>query len=169
MGNDVRFAEAARHVGTLLGGRGLAMVYGGAHVGLMGIVADAALIAGAEVIGVLPRGLETKEVAHRGLTNLIVTNGMHERKARMYELADVFLILPGGFGTMDEMFEILTWRQLGDHGKPVGLLNVAEFYTPLVTFLDHQVETGLLRAENRKVLHVDHDADRLLDRLLVGD
>jgi uncharacterized protein (TIGR00730 family) len=169
MGNDPRFADAAREVGGLLGKRGLGLVYGGAQVGLMGVVADAALGAGAEVIGVLPRVLEDKEVAHRGLTELVLTEGMHERKAKMYELADVFLTLPGGYGTMDEMFETLTWRQLGEHGKPVGLLDVAGFYTPLVTFLDHQVRAGLLRAEYRGLLHVDDDPDRLLDRLMIGD
>jgi hypothetical protein len=169
MGNDPRFAEAARTVGALLGARGLGLVYGGANVGLMGVLADAALAAGAEVIGVLPRILEHKEVAHRGLTQLFLTDGMHERKAKMYELADVFLTLPGGYGTMDEMFETLTWRQIGEHGRPVGLLDVGGFYAPLVTFLDHQTSAGLLRPEYRGLLHIDDDPDRLLDQLMIGD
>ncbi len=166
VGTDPRFGEAARAVGALLARRGVGMVFGGGKVGLMGICADAALVGGGEVIGVIPRGLETKEVAHRGLTALHVTSGMHERKAKMYDLADAFITLPGGFGTMDELFETLTWAQLGTHGKPVGLLDVAGFYTPLLAFVDHQVKSGLLRAEYRGLLIADDDAPRLLDRLL---
>lgn len=166
MGEDARLVEAARETGALIASRGLGLVYGGAQVGLMGVVADAALRAGGEVIGVIPRAFDDHEVAHRGLTRLLVTEGMHERKAAMYGLSDAFVTLPGGFGTMDELFETLTWRQLGTHGKPVGLLDVAGFYAPLVTFLDHQVRAGLLRPEYRGILFVDDDPPRLLDRLL---
>lgn len=166
MGKDPRFAEAARAVGALLARRGLGLVYGGGNIGLMGVVADAALAAGGEVIGVIPRGLEQKEVAHRGVSQLHVTDGMHARKALMYRLSDAFLTLPGGFGTMDELFEILTWAQLGEHGKPVGLLDVAGFYRPLVAFLENQVQAGLLREEYRGLLSVADDPSALLDRLL---
>ena len=168
MGNDPRYAAAARGVGELLARRGLGLVYGGAMVGLMGVVADAVLAGGGEVVGVIPQGLETKEVAHRGLSALHVTRGMHERKAMMYELSDAFLTLPGGYGTMDELFETLTWAQLGEHKKGVGLLDVAGFYTPLLAFLDVQVKAGLLRPEYRGMLAVDDDAERLLQRLLPG-
>jgi uncharacterized protein (TIGR00730 family) len=165
-GNDPRFAEAARDVGTLIARRGLGLVFGGGKVGLMGLVADAALAAGGEVHGVLPRGLEEKEVAHRGLTCLEITPGMHARKQRMYELSDAFVVLPGGYGTMDEMFEVLTWNQIGAHQKRVGILDVGGFYRPLFAFLDAQVQAGLLRPEYRGQLLVDDDAARLLDRLL---
>lgn len=166
MGRDPRYAEAAREVGGLLAASGYGLVYGGGNIGLMGVVADAVLAAGGEVIGVIPRGLEQKEVAHRGLSQLLVTDGMHARKQKMYELSDAFMTLPGGFGTMDELFETLTWAQLGDHQKPVGLLNVAGFYDPLIAMVDHQVREGVLRKEYRGLLQTDDDAARLLTRLL---
>jgi uncharacterized protein (TIGR00730 family) len=165
-GNDARYADAARRIGTSLAQRGVGLVYGGGKVGLMGIAADAALAAGGEVVGVIPRGLETAEIAHRGLTALHVTGSMHERKQLMHDLSDGFVTLPGGFGTMDEMFEALTWRQIGVHDKPVGLLNVAGFYDGLIGFMDAQVEGGLLRAEHRAMLRVSSDSDALLDDLV---
>ncbi len=165
VGVDPRLAAAARAVGAGLARRGIGLVYGGGNVGLMGLLADAALAGGGEVIGVIPRGLEQKEVAHRGLTELVVTGSMHERKQRMHAASDAFLTLPGGFGTMDELFETLTWAQLGDHGKPVALLEVGGFYAPLLAFLDHVVQAGLLRPEYRGLLTVGEDPDALLDDL----
>jgi len=166
MGRDPRYAEAAREVGVLLAARGFGLVYGGGNIGLMGVVADAVMAAGGEVIGVIPRGLEQKEVAHRGLSQLFVTDGMHARKQKMYELSDAFVTLPGGFGTMDELFETLTWAQLGDHQKPIGLLNVAGFYDPLLAMIEHQVREGVLKPEYRGLLQVGSDATALLTQLL---
>jgi len=166
MGRDPRFAEAARAVGEALAARGVGLVYGGANVGLMGVVADAALGGGGEVIGVIPRGLEGREVAHRGLTALHVTDGMHARKQMMYALADAFVALPGGFGTLDELFEILTWAQLGDHRKPVGLLNVAGFYDGLLAFIATQADAGLLLPEYRGLLRVGDEPVALIEALL---
>ena len=167
-GNDSRFAEAASEVGRSLAQRGVGLVYGGGKVGLMGICADSALAACGEVIGVIPRGLETAEIAHRGLTSLHVTGSMHERKQLMHDLSDGFIALPGGFGTMDEMFETLTWRQIGVHDKPVGLLNVAGYYDHLVAFMDAQRDAGLLRAEHRAMLRVDSEVRSLLDELVAS-
>src|SRR5262245_12742237 len=130
-GNRPEYADAARHLGAALARRGLGLVYGGGHVGLMGVVADAVLRAGGEVIGVIPQALVERELAQAGLTRLEVVDTMHQRKARMADLADAFVALPGGFGTCDELFEILTWSQLGLHARPVGLLNVAGFFDPL--------------------------------------
>src|SRR4051812_49148308 len=132
------YAAAARAVGRALAERGRGLVYGGGNVGLMGVCADAALAAGGEVIGVIPDALQTAEVAHGGLTRLHVVRTMHERKALMADLSDAFAALPGGFGTLDELFEILTWAQLGIHAKPVAILNVAGFFDPLLAMLDHQ-------------------------------
>jgi uncharacterized protein (TIGR00730 family) len=165
MGSAPALAEAAREVGASLARRGLGLVYGGGNIGLMGVCADAVLAAGGEVVGVIPRGLEEREVAHRGLTSLHVTTSMHERKQKMHDLSDAFLTLPGGFGTMDELFETLTWAQLGIHGKPIGLLDVAGFYAPLVAFMDAQVAAGLLRPEHRAMLDADARLEPLLDRL----
>jgi uncharacterized protein (TIGR00730 family) len=166
MGHDPRFAEAAREVGERLARLGLGLVYGGANVGLMGVVADAVLAGGGEVIGVLPRGLEGREVAHRGLSELHITDGMHARKQMMYALSDAFVALPGGYGTLDELFETLTWAQLGDHKKPVGLLNVAGFFDHLLAFIDHQARAGLLLPVYRGLLQVDDDFGRLVERLV---
>ena len=159
------YAETARTLGETLAGRGLGLVYGGGNVGLMGAVADGALAAGGEVIGVIPHTLVLREVAHRGLTELRVVDSMHERKAMMAELADGFLVLPGGIGTMEEFFEVWTWAQLGLHGKPIGLLDTAGYYAQLQGFLDHAVAEGFLRPDHRSTVLVDADAGRLLDRM----
>lgn len=164
-GDRPLYAEAARSLGRRLAERGLGLVYGGGHVGLMGIVADSVLAAGGEVIGVIPQRLVDAEVAHHGLTRLEVVTSMHERKARMAELADSFIALPGGFGTLDELFEILTWAQLGLHGKPCGLLDVDGYFAPLVAWADRAVNAGFVRSRHRELLMTDDDGDRLLDRL----
>ncbi|MTD55024.1 LOG family protein [Amycolatopsis pithecellobii] len=162
-GNDPVYAEQAAILGKLLAERGIGLVYGGASVGIMGIVADAALAAGAEVIGVIPENLMRAEIAHAGLTDLQVTNGMHERKAKMAELADGFLALPGGAGTLEELAEVWTWAQLGLHTKPLGLVDVAGYYQPLRQFMDHMVAEGFLKQELRDLVSVDADPARLLD------
>jgi uncharacterized protein (TIGR00730 family) len=159
------YAATAARLGRLLAERGLTLVYGGGHVGLMGAVADAAMDAGGEVIGVIPEHLERREVAHLGVTDLRVVDSMHTRKALFEELSDGFIALPGGLGTYEELFEILTWGQLGLHAKPVGLLDVDGFYAPLQSFLDHAVEERFVHTEHRSMLLVDHDAERLLDRM----
>ncbi len=159
------YAAAAREMGRLLASRGIGLVYGGGNVGLMGVIADAALEAGGEVIGVIPRALAAREVAHNGLTKLHLVSSMHERKAMMAELAESFLAMPGGFGTYEEFFEAVTWTQLGLHRKACGLLNIAGFYDPLVTFIDHAVADGFIRPEHRAAIVVDADAAQLLDRL----
>ena len=159
------YADAAREVGDLLGKRGIELVYGGGRVGLMGVLADACLGAGGRVIGVIPQALADREVAHRGLTDLRVVASMHERKALMAELSDAFLALPGGYGTWDELFEALTWSQLGIQRKACGLLNVADFYDSLIAMVDTAVTQGFIRAEYRDLLLSDTDAVRLLDRL----
>jgi uncharacterized protein (TIGR00730 family) len=159
------YADAARGLGELLAARGLGLVYGGGRVGLMGVVADAALAGGGEVVGVIPGFLKEREVDHRGLTELFVVDTMHTRKAKMAELADAFVALPGGIGTMEELFEVWTWTQLGGQDKPVGLLDVDGFYGPLVAFLDHLVETGFVRPEHRAILQVATRPDELLAKL----
>jgi uncharacterized protein (TIGR00730 family) len=159
------YQEAAVAMGKALARRGLGLVYGGGHVGLMGAVADAAMEGGAPAIGVIPRGLQVREVGHRGLTELRVVGSMHERKAAMAEQADAFVALPGGMGTLEETAEVLTWAQLGIHEKPVGLLDVEGYFAPLVSFLDHAVAEGFLRTEHRALLLVEREPDALLDRL----
>ena len=163
-GRDDAYALAAQAMGRALARRGIGLVTGGGRVGLMGVVADAALAAGGEVTGVIPEALMKKELAHRGLTELVVTASMHERKARMAELADGFVALPGGLGTYEELFEIWTWAQLGWHAKPCGLLNAAGFYDRLVAFLDGACDAEFVKPEHRAMLIVDTDPDRLLDR-----
>ncbi len=160
------YADAAGALGRELVARGLGLVYGGAQVGLMGAVADAALAAGGEVIGVIPRTLVEREVAHAGLTELRVVETLHERKALMASLADGVIALPGGFGTLDELFEMLTWAQLGLHTKPVGLVEVAGYWTRLLAFIDHMVEERFLRAEQRDALLVATEPAALLERML---
>ena len=160
------FAEQARAFGRLLAARGVGLVYGGGHVGLMGILADAVLEEGGEVRGVIPRALEDRELAHRRLTELHVVDTMHQRKALMADLADGFAALPGAFGTGDELFEILTWAQLGLHGKPIGLLNVAGFFDPLLAWIDRAVEEAFLKPQHRDLLLVADEPGRLLDLLL---
>lgn len=159
------YAQAARALGATLAGRGLGLVYGGGNVGLMGIVADAALAAGGEVIGVIPHALVAREVAHRGLADLRVVDSMHERKALMSELADGFLALPGGIGTLEEWFETWTWAQLGLHAKPFGLLDVAGYYEHLIRFLDHVVAERFLHPDHRSMVLVETDPGTLLDRM----
>jgi len=159
------YAEAARALATVLAERKLGIVYGGGNVGLMGVLADAALARGGEVIGVIPQKLVDKEVAHRGVTELLVVETMHERKALMNDLSDAFLALPGGFGTLDEFFEVLTWAQLGFHGKPCALLNVAGYYDGMLAMLDHAVTERFLRPAHRELIIADTDPLRLLQRL----
>jgi hypothetical protein len=163
-GTDPVHIDIARAVGQLLARRKLGLVFGGGHVGLMGAVADAALGAGGEVVGVIPRALELRELAHGGLTRLEVVGTMHERKARMAELSDAFLALPGGMGTLDELAEIVTWAQLGLHAKPVGLLDVSGFFAPLVAFFDRAERDGFLRPEHRRLVAVEADPERMLAR-----
>ena len=159
------YAEAARALATVLAERKLGIVYGGGNVGLMGVLADAALARGGEVIGVIPRKLVDKEVAHRGVTELRIVETMHERKALMNDLSDAFIALPGGFGTLDEFFEVLTWSQLGFHGKPCALLNVAGYYDRMLAMLDHAVTERFLRPAHRELVIADTDPLRLLQRL----
>ena len=157
------YAERATALGARLAQQGLALVYGGGNVGLMGIVADAALAAGGEVIGVIPEQLVGWEVAHRGVTRLEVVANMHERKARMFDLSDAFVALPGGFGTLDEMFEMLTWRQLGIGDKPCAFLDVDGFYAPLVAMMDRMIAEGFVHAEQRHDLWHGDDIGAMLD------
>jgi len=164
-GNRPEYAAAAREMGRALADRKIGLVYGGGGVGLMGAVADACLAAGGEVIGVIPRGLATKELAHAGLTDLRVVETMHDRKALMAELADAFIALPGGFGTFEEFFEVLTWSQLGIHRKPCAFLNVAGYFDPLVTLFDHSVTEGFVYAEHRGLLLHAAETNTLLDQI----
>ena len=159
------YQEAAREVGRLLGHRGITLVYGGGHVGLMGVVADACLDEGGRVVGVIPQALADKEAAHRGLTELRVVGSMHERKAVMAELADAFMALPGGFGTWDETFEALTWSQLGIQNKVCGLLNVNGYYDSMIAMVDRAVAEGFIRDPHRQLLLSAADVGPLLDRL----
>jgi uncharacterized protein (TIGR00730 family) len=164
-GNDPVHAEGARAMGTEIARRGLTLVYGGGAVGLMGIVADAALAAGGEVHGVIPRALREKEVGHNGLTRLEVVETMHIRKARMAELSDGFIAMSGGIGTFEEIFEIWTWGQLGIHGKPLGFFNIAGFYDPLAAFLDNTASAGFLRQTHRDMAMTESDPAALLDKM----
>jgi uncharacterized protein (TIGR00730 family) len=165
LGADPAYLAAAQALGQLLASSGRRLVYGGAAVGLMGAVADAALAAGGQVIGVLPRALVDKEIAHRGLTELRVVDSMHARKALMADLADGFIALPGGLGTLEELLEVWTWGQLGLHRKPLGLLDTAGFFAPLLAFLDQMVDRRFLRPEHRDLAVVDADPLALVDRL----
>ena len=158
------YTDVARDLGWLLVREGITLVYGGGSVGLMGEIADAALAAGGEVIGVIPRPLWDREVGHRGLTDLRIVESMHERKALIAELSDGFLALPGGIGTFEEIFEIWTWAQLGMHRKPLGFLDVAGYYAPMAAFLDRAVVEGFLRAEQRAVAMFERDPEALLRR-----
>lgn len=164
VGNDPAYAEAARLLGRTIAGSGLTLVYGGGHVGLMGVVADAALGAGGRVVGVMPKALVDREIAHAGLTKLHVVGSMHERKALMASLAGGFVDLPGGNGTLEEFFEVLTWAQLGEHDKPCGLLNVAGYYDPLLVVFDRMVERGFLGENHRDLVLVENGPQKLLER-----
>jgi len=159
------YADGARRLGQQMAARGLGLVFGAGHVGLMGVLADAVLAAGGTAIGVIPRAMVEKELAHGGLTELHIVETMHQRKALMADLADGFAALPGGYGTGDELFEILTWSQLGLHGKPIGLLNVEGYFDPLLAWLDRAVQEGFVRAEDRRLLLETDDPDRLLEQL----
>ena len=164
-GDGSVYGEAARALGEELVARGIGVVYGGGRVGLMGELADAAMQAGGEVIGVIPRRLSDLEVGHGAITELRIVKSMHERKGMMADLSDGFIALPGGIGTFEELFEVLTWTQLGIHDKPVGLLDVEGYYGPLLSFLDGAVEAGFLRPEHRAMLHQARSPGLLLDTL----
>lgn len=164
-GDDPAFAAAARAVGAAIGRRGWRLVYGGGGSGLMGAVADAALADGARTLGIIPDALMDRELGHPGLDELIVVQTMHERKRLMAEHSDAFLALPGGIGTLEELFEVWTWLQLGYHAKPVGLLNVASYYDPLLAFMDRSVARGFVPPAQRALLQVGAEVDSLLDRL----
>lgn len=159
------YLDSARDLGRTLAAQGLGLVYGGADVGLMGALADAALAEGAEVIGVIPKSLVRREVAHGGLTELRIVGSMHERKAIMSDLGDAFVALPGGLGTLEELFEVLTWGQLGLHDKPTGLLDVDGFFAPLLAALDHCTAEGFVRPEHRAMVASAVTPEALLDRL----
>ena len=164
-GGDPRFGAAADDLGRLLAEQGLTLVYGGGHVGLMGRVADAVLAAGGEAHGVITAALRDREVAHDGLTRLDVVATMHERKARMSDLADGFLMLPGGFGTLDEFFEAVTWTQLGIQAKPCAVLDVDGFFTPLVAFIEAATDSRFIHPEHRDMVVTGDDPRQLLDRM----
>jgi uncharacterized protein (TIGR00730 family) len=163
---DGRFFEVARATGRCLAARGIDVVFGGGRVGLMGALADAALGGGAKVYGVIPEKLRALELGHEGVTELFVVDDMHERKRKMAELSDGFIALPGGLGTLEEVFEATTWTQLGYHHKPVGLLNADHYYDSLLAFLAHAAQAGFIRAPQRHLVQHDTDPDRLLDKLL---
>lgn len=165
LGSDPRLADAAATFARLLVGQGIGIVYGGASCGLMGLIADQALAAGGEVIGVLPRSLQERELAHRGLTQLHIVNSMHERKALMADLADGFVALPGGFGTLDEFCEVLTWAQLGIHAKPCGVLNVAGYYDAFLAQVERAEASGLMRATHRQLILDATEPSALLARM----
>jgi uncharacterized protein (TIGR00730 family) len=162
---DLVYMETARMVGRTLAQRGIGVVYGGGRLGLMGAVADAALKAGGEVIGVIPEALRSTEVTHTGCTEIHVVPGMHERKRLFTDLSAGFLTIPGGVGTMDELWEAVSWAQLGYHAKPVGLLNIAGFYDQLIAFNNHMIATGFIREQHQGILIHDDALPRLLDRM----
>lgn len=159
------YAAVTVEVARLLVDQGIGIVYGGGHVGLMGVLADTAMAAGGEVIGVMPQALVDREIGHERITELRVVGSMHERKALMTELSDAFIALPGGAGTLEELFEVYTWAQLGLHSKPCALLDVEDYYAGLAAFLDHAVEERFLRAEHRAALMVEREPARLIERL----
>jgi len=158
------YREAATQLGHVLAGRDIGLVYGGAAVGVMGAVADGVLEKGGEVIGVIPAALATREVAHDGLSKLFVVDSMHERKAKMAELSDGFIALPGGWGTLEEIFEMLTWAQLGFHDKPCGLLNISHYFDHLYAFLEHAIQQRFVREAYRPMMMIEESAESLLDR-----
>ena len=162
---DPRYIELATMVGTELARRGIGIVYGGGRLGLMGALADAALAAGGEVIGVIPHEMVSREVAHHGCTQLEVVGSMHERKARFTELADGFVTLPGGVGTMDELWEAVSWAQLGYHAKPVGLLNAFGYFEGLLAFTRHMIDTGFIRQAHAGIIIAEEELDLLLQRM----
>ena len=159
------YLAAARQMGQVLAGRGLRLIYGGGKTGLMGAVADGALETGGEVVGVIIPSMNTEPLAHSGVTRMDVVAGMHARKARMHELSDGYIALPGGFGTFDELFETLTWGQVGEHEKPIGLLNVKNYYAPLLAALEHSVQEGFIFHEHLDALAYESDPEKLLDAM----
>lgn len=165
-GKQSLFAETAEALGQELARRELALVYGGGAVGLMGVIADATLAAGGKVIGVLPKSLAIKEVAHEGLTEMHIVEGMLERKSLMARLSDAFIAMPGAFGTLDELFEMLTWTQLGYHAKPSAILDVDHYFQPLIAQMDKMVEQEFLKSKHREMILIDTNPANLLDRLL---
>ncbi len=164
-GNDTKIISEAFALGEKLAQKNITLVYGAAKIGIMGEVAKGAFKHKGKVVGVIPEFLKVKEVVHQGLTELIVTNNMHERKMKMHELSNGFMTLPGGFGTLEELFEIITWSQLGLHQKPIGLLNIGGFYDNLLGLLENMVRRGFLKMENYDLLLVDEDIDRLLEKM----
>ena len=167
-GHNPIFASAASHLGTLLAREKIKLIYGAGNIGLMGVIADACLAANGHVIGVIPTKLVEKEVAHKGLSELFVVDSMHERKALMASKSEAFIALPGGFGTCDEFFEILTWAQLGIHHNPIGILNTAGFFDPLLAWIDQMIEQGFVKPKFRQLLLVATKPDELLELILQG-
>lgn len=167
-GNDSRYTEAAELLGTSIAGLGFGLVYGGGGIGLMGTVADAVLAQGLPVVGVIPRDLMAREVGHTGLTELLVVDDMHQRKAEMATRASAFVAMAGGYGTLEELFEMVAWSQLEIHSRPIGLLNTAGYFDGLTSFLDHAVSEGFLYSAHRDVLHIASDPTVLLEDLLSG-
>lgn len=164
-GVNPAYSEAAQQLGLLLVERGLELVFGAGHIGLMGVLADAVIAVGGQTHGVIPRAMVDRELAHAGLGQLHIVNTMHERKALMADLSDAFIALPGGFGTADELFEILTWAQLGIHSKPVGLINIAGFFDPLLSWLDRAVADCFMKPKHRRLLIEATTPEEMLDRL----
>lgn len=167
-GNNPIFASAASNLGTLLAKEKIKLIYGAGNIGLMGVIADACLAANGHVIGVIPTKLVEKEVAHKGLSELFVVDSMHERKALMASKSEAFIALPGGFGTCDELFEILTWAQLGIHHNPIGILNTAGFFDPLLEWIDQMIEQGFVKPKFRQLLLVATKPEELLELILQG-
>jgi len=165
MGSNPAFEQGAKVLGSILAKQNIGLIYGGADIGLMGAVANGALESGGEVIGVLPKFLSSKEIAHHHLTELILVDSMHERKQKMNDLADGIIALPGGFGTLEELFEMLTWGQLGLHSKPIGVLNIDGFYDDLMSQLEKMVSAGFLKAINYDMILIDEDIDNLLFKM----
>ncbi|SEM11907.1 hypothetical protein SAMN04487910_4163 [Aquimarina amphilecti] len=164
-GNDTQVVQQALQLGQKLAQQNIALVYGAAKIGIMGKVAEGAIANKGKVVGVIPDFLKLKEVVHLGLTELITTDNMHERKMKMHKLSDGFITLPGGFGTLEELFEIITWSQLGLHQKPIGLLNINGFYDHLLQMLENMVRSGFLKQDNYELLIVEDDIDRLLQKM----
>lgn len=166
MGASSEYKKGAEALGKVLAERGITLVYGGASVGLMGVVADSVLEAGGEVIGVIPKRLVDREIAHSNLTQLFIVDSMHERKAKMAALADGFVALPGGPGTLEEFFEVFTWAQLGEHHKPCGLLNINNYYAPLISLFDHMIAEKFLKKAYRSIVIVESDPSAIIEKFL---
>jgi len=165
-GSKPVYVESAHQMGLGLAQRGLGLVYGGGCVGLMGAVADGTIAGGGKTVGVIPQSLVDRELAHKGLSEIHIVTSMHQRKAMMAEIADAFVAMPGGFGTLDELFEIITWAQLGFHHKPIALLNIDGYFDPMLTFIEHMAVEGFIKPEHRDALLVKNSVDTLLDTLL---